>query len=251
MPARHLPVVFLLASCAASPEWPPQETRTVDVPPAAPAPPPPAATPAPPAAKPPPPAAEPPPGPIADPSPARPKAPSAVYAELFVKGRKWVLTGESIHSSFGQMGPDEKSSWEATCVVDETRELDWALATHLDCSSDAGDVSQRIGGWWLATVVGLFYVGELPATARALGASELVLPAAPKERLHESAEDPRVGGTSTLAVSHDGQAWCVREADSIGDESWRTICIEPGKGIVSGNWGWAGGSSIEHTFTAK
>ncbi len=200
--------------------------------------------------------------PTAAPTPApttttpKPKlAVSALYAALFELERAWALTGVGKHSHWDDTAAANvttTTTWSATCKVSEVRTFSWGLASAVQCDDmPEQGIQNPVSGWWAATAAGLYFLGGEAPTATAPALSRPVLEPSPTEKDVEEhgADGPDFG--SRFTVSREEQAWCSMDISWGGDEGWTKVCIAPGAGFVSGTYGWAGGSSEEHEFSAE
>lgn len=180
-------------------------------------------------------------------------APPELYASLFVEGRSWKIKGRRADAHMEENGSVESSgAFIARCVVARVARAAWGVSSVVTCA-DLPDTGSRslLAGHWYATPRGLFHIDEEPRGVLPPEDATLVLLASPVPKIETTTDRDMPDFGSKLRVFAQGPAWCHDHTDWGGDEAWNAVCIEPKKGFVSGNYGWAGGSSHEVTFTAE
>jgi hypothetical protein len=142
------------------------------------------------------------------------------------------------------------SSIAASCTVEDVKtEASWGIVSRIACSGTKNLFpDDPLHGFWMATSVGLFHLDEAPTHALPLTRATLVLRASPKPDKVEFTDGTTGGKYETMVK---GAGFCRSISSYGGDEGWSEVCIEPGKGFVSGKWGWSGGSTVENEFTSK
>ncbi len=178
--------------------------------------------------------------------------PSALYASLFEIKRSWKLSGEKKHSHTEDKPVNTKVKFSATCQVISVESYTWGVWSQVSCKDlpDAGSTN-LLAGHWFATERGLFHLEDIGAGGLVLEHEALVLPTVPKAEQKEEKDAEMEGFFSKRRVYQEKAAWCVEFIFAGGDEGWHGVCIDEKRGFVSGNYGWAGGSSDEVTFTAR
>lgn len=173
----------------------------------------------------------------------------APYAALFDPSREWsiALTGRSEQwDSDAGRNVTEELVRAARCWVAEVGHEPWGDWSRIECD----DLTSMAGpdvfsGVWVVTQDGLWREEAVPRDARALDAKArlLALPLVPSDTTSTDPAEPRYN--TQIAVTESAGVWCHTIAVTSADASWRDVCIERGRGFVSGSWGWAGGSSHE------
>ena len=135
----------------------------------------------------------------------------------------------------------------ATGAVDGWRTAD--ISCELEAAS--GDVLALLVGTFVAGPGGLWRL-EAGATADAATLAALaeeppLLAVDPVEREEGAGTVDQPHGTSH-AVRRQAGGWCIHDASWGGDESSRSICIDPARGITRVAHTWAGGSSRESSL---
>jgi hypothetical protein len=178
-----------------------------------------------------------------------PLAAATPYAHLFEEGRSWTYQVKHTSSHWDDQDPkadangnvNEEEETTATCRVDSmTKGAEGAYSTLACDGLDEG--TALASAQWFMDDTGLY-------VDRGGDDKDLVLAAVPAERhdaQHEDDGDP-TEETSFDEIKQDGDKWCWTVAYLQGDESWDTICFAGGD-IVSGDFGWSGGSTEETTY---
>lgn len=177
----------------------------------------------------------------------------APYAALFEPSREWpiALTGRSEQwDSDAGRNVTEELARPARCWVAEVGHEPWGDWSRIDCDGLASMAGPDVfSGVWVVTQDGLWREDAVPGNARTLEASTrlLTLPLVPSDTTSTDPSEPRY--STQITVSESAGIWCHTINVTSADESWRDVCIERGRGFVSGSWGWAGGSSHEAEAT--
>ena len=178
--------------------------------------------------------------------------PAPLYAALFELKKTWKISGERKHSHYDGKPVNTKSKVSATCTVASVERRTWGAWSTVSCKDlPAAGSTNLLEGHWFATDRGLFHLTELGSAGTVLGDDALVLPAIPKAEEATKKDAEMEGFFSKREVHQEKGAWCFNLTFAGGDEGWHGVCIDEKRGFVSGNYGWAGGSSDEVTFTAK
>lgn len=178
--------------------------------------------------------------------------PAPLYASLFEVKKSWKISGEKKHSHTDDKPVNTKSKLSASCQVVSVESHTWGVWSTVACKDlpEAGSTN-LLAGHWFATERGLFHFDALDAAGPVLDDGALVLPATPKAEEKEEKDPEMEGFFSKRRVYQEKGAWCFELVFAGGDEGWHGVCVDEKRGFVSGNYGWAGGSSDEVTFTAK
>lgn len=188
-------------------------------------------------------------------------APPPYYAALFEAGRTWTYDVESTSELYDPEAPEadpdgvlrDKTTSTATCRVAETRDLPGGKLSRIECEGFEGmSGADPITGVWAHDARGVWKLGEDLAAVDAadLDPKAMLLAAAPEESHRDISDEIGEEGAGAIDVTREGDAWCHSESFAMGDEAWRTVCIGPA-GITRGNFGWAGGSTHDTTFTLR
>lgn len=178
--------------------------------------------------------------------------PAPIYASLFEIKKSWKISGEKKHSHNDGKPVTTKSKINAVCQVVSVENHTWGVWSTVACKDlpEAGSTN-LLSGQWFATERGLFHLEAIDATGPVLDDGALVLPAIPKAE-EKVEKDPEMEGFfSKRRIYQEKGAWCFELTFAGGDDGWQGVCVDEKRGFVSGNYGWAGGSSDEVTFTAK
>lgn len=187
-------------------------------------------------------------------------APAPHYAGLFEDGRSWTYQVETSTSFYDPSDSradadgnvKDVQAGTATCRVIETGVLPNGRISRIECQGLDGSMGMDpITGVWATDPRGLWKVeravepGEIPA----MPDDEMTLSSAPAPSRKETF-DPEFGPdpVGAVEVTQEGDAWCRQWLAVMGDEAWTKLCFT-GEGIVGGEFGWAGGSVNETTFT--
>lgn len=178
--------------------------------------------------------------------------PAPLYASLFEIKKSWKISGEKKHSHTDDKPVSTKSRFSASCQVISVESHTWGVWSTVSCKGlpEAGSTN-LLAGHWFATERGLFHVDDLGSAGPVLDDGALVLSVAPKAEEKEEKDPEMEGFFSKRRVYQEKGAWCFELVFAGGDEGWHGVCVDDRRGFVSGNYGWAGGSSDEVTFTAK
>jgi len=172
----------------------------------------------------------------------------ALYAELFVKGKRWPLAMKFVDGHYdgaAQKHIQSTKKGKASCEVGDVQLMAGGLQAHIDCQGvEDNGVEQPLSGWWFATPRGLFRAGP----SKTFDDAQLIVEAVPKVRVEktETKDEPEFG--SKITVNQSGAAWCYESTSWGGDEVWWQICLKPDVGFHTGKWGWSGGSTHETMF---
>ena len=198
-----------------------------------------------------PPVAGAPPAPHAEAAPSGPlfTAPP-LYAALFELDRTFhfrVTTKSSRYDDEKHGAVHDRSSGDGNCRVTDVTRVASAIASTLRCEDlPSNGALDPLSGRWVATARGLYRLREeRDVIADPPRDEEIVLSAVPveKDQTRKDPSDPSFG--ERVTVKKKGHAWCASTASWGGDEGWSSVCLEPGVGVRSGTWGWAGGSTRE------
>ncbi len=176
---------------------------------------------------------------VIDASPTAEGAPAALYAELFATGTEWTVsrTHTSSSTKLSDAPQVQGQTKTLTCSVRSIEARAWGLVSSVDCPGLRDDLvgPDPIGGYWVATRVGLFHFATDPGpTPPALTRSASVLLATPTLEVieHAEADDDRFGPGWSKSVSRSGSAWCSTQITGSGERITRGACIELGRGFV-------------------
>jgi hypothetical protein len=182
-----------------------------------------------------------------------PGVPAAPYAALFEVGRRWKLSGTKKHGGTRDDGSPLETSraFSASCEVAEVERYVWGLRARTACR-DLPQIAAEdlVLGHWFALPEGLYFRRELgTGGALALAPTDRLFPMPLEAASREEREEE--GFLSTWRTFQEGGAWCYEQVTAAGDEAWHRVCVAEKVGLVSGSYGWAGGSSDEVEFRAK
>ena len=179
--------------------------------------------------------------------------PAAAYASLFAPSASWKLSGTLKHTYNDGKPVSTSKRFRAQCKTSAVVRLRWGVRATITCDEDlppAGSTN-LIAGEWFATEHGLYHLVEIPAGGPVLDAEALIFPPTPVARKEEKKDPGMEGFFSSLSVTQEKGGWCFLLTTSMGDDGWQGVCIDPKRGIVSGSYGWAGGSSDEVEFKVE
>lgn len=175
--------------------------------------------------------------------------PAAAYASLFDPKASFRIEGTLVHTHNDGKPVRTSSRFRTQCRTSALVRLRWGLHATIACDDlpQAGSTN-LVAGEWFATAHGLYHLSEIPSRGPVLDAESLILPATPVARREEKKDPGMEGFFSSLSVHEEKGAWCYLLSTAMGDEGWQGVCIDAKRGIVSGSYGWAGGSSDEVEF---
>lgn len=182
---------------------------------------------------------------------------TTIYAALFQTNRTWTFR-ESYAGSYWSDGKEERSTGESdvTCRVLAVKETAGQTHSAITCDDEAGTAGAfPLRGYWVATSAGLFQIDrdELAYDTHAeltdadLG-KDPVMPRSPAPRRKREVDGDF---HATTSVRKSGGAWCWRTEGLVGDAYWRSLCFASGDGVVSGTYGFAGGSVHDLSFVLQ
>ena len=177
---------------------------------------------------------------------------AALFAPLFENGRVFKLRVTTTVTQL-DVEPIPKKVRDASCTVAEVASLPWGATSTIHCEGlgDDEDAQIPLFGRWAATSKGLYRLhGGIDGPA-SLGDDMLILPTSPKPSVVKKADkDMPEGFGSKVEIKKKGDAWCHHGYSYGGDDGWSSICLSPKIGMVSGSFGWAGGSTHENEIVA-
>jgi hypothetical protein len=184
-----------------------------------------------------------------------PGLPAAPYAALFEVGRRWKISGTLKHGGTSDDGKPVQTSrkFTAACEIAEVERYVWGLRARTACK-DLPQIAAEdlVLGHWFALPDGLYHLRELPPSgAVELPPTQRVFPTPIAASLREERDAEMEGALSRWRTFEQRGAWCYEQVTAAGDEAWHEVCISAQAGLVSGSYGWAGGSSDEVEFTAR
>ena len=176
-----------------------------------------------------------------------PNSISKLISPLFEKKRtfRYKTTERVEHFNGDETEETSTEKPEVTCLVDAIGHLPNAQSwSRLSCDND------RLSAVIIASPQGVWITDTIPTMDSVKGitgkAPLLSLPPKRSKTVKNNAD--QVEEISGKIVTEENNAWCVRNFQAQGDESWETLCFAEDLGLISRSYGFAGGSTIETTF---
>jgi hypothetical protein len=170
--------------------------------------------------------------------------PAPLYAELFVKDKRWAFRTEE----FGRSG-------KGTCTVAEVLTADWGVASRIACEgfkTDSFFTGDPFTGWWAAVPEGLIRLEDrAPTRAPDIEEAMALLAPKPRSKVAKVLDTDEPPFWDEVTIRPNGTGWCMKELSQGHDAAWWSVCIEPRRGFRAGVIGWRGGVTQEKKFRAE